>query len=247
MGMSGEWVIVKLLEEYSFRNAFFASNDDDLLPLPGFGGGVRRARTENIPQSTASGWNPRDRSESPTGAGSIGGGVDSENTRENIIEHERRRQEIMNLLGIMLGDGNPLGGAGNGPRRSIPNPLFRLFGGIGDPRDYAFGQSGIDDIMTQLMEQTNQANAPPHLTESEIARLPRTTVKGSDLGEHSECPVCQDEFTNEGDGEVVVHLSCNHHFHPACIESWLKLNATCPVCRKEVVRGGAPSCGVGNE
>ncbi|KAI9334928.1 hypothetical protein BDR26DRAFT_866432 [Obelidium mucronatum] len=169
-------------------------------------------------------------------------GADANDPGESA-EEERRRQDIMNLLGILMmaagRGGNALGQEpglqqADGRQPRMVNPLFHLFGGVGDPRDYAFGQGGVDDIVTQLMEQARQSNAPPHLTEEQVAQLPHVTVKGSDLGEHPECAVCQDEFTNEGEGESVVKLSCNHHFHPPCIESWLKLNATCPVCRKAV-------------
>jgi hypothetical protein len=24
---------------------------------------------------------------------------------------------------------------------------------------------------------------------------------------------------------------CNHYFHAACIDEWLKMNGTCPICR----------------
>ncbi|KAJ3025146.1 UNVERIFIED_CONTAM: hypothetical protein HDU68_007433, partial [Siphonaria sp. JEL0065] len=74
-------------------------DDEDEAFLPGFGGGVRRARIENIPRPA--GIDPRDRSESPVD--SIGrGGVARENTQEFIMEQERRRQEIMNLLGMLM-------------------------------------------------------------------------------------------------------------------------------------------------
>ncbi|KAJ3118264.1 hypothetical protein HK100_000637 [Physocladia obscura] len=172
----------------------------------------------------------------------------------------QRRQRISNLVDLLMrlqmqhegftavsldsdneDSVNPLlGGGGSGvgatshPTRAA-HPLFRLFGGIGNPRDYVFGQTGIDDIVTQLMEQANRDNAPPHLTDDQIAQLPRTNVRAEDLREQSECAVCQDEFSNEPEGEAAVILSCNHYFHPACIETWLKLNASCPVCRKSVI------------
>ncbi|KAJ3286640.1 hypothetical protein HDU79_006315 [Rhizoclosmatium sp. JEL0117] len=151
-------------------------------------------------------------------------------------EEIRRREALIGLLQMIMSRRPPLVPVETEARASsIPNPLFRLFGGIGDPRDYAFGQAGMDDIITQLMDQANQSNGPPHLTDAQIAALPRATVKPKDLGDHPECPVCQDDFAE--DGEEVVKLECVHHFHPACIESWLKLNATCPVCRKSVAVG----------
>ncbi|KAI9355965.1 hypothetical protein DFJ73DRAFT_249534 [Zopfochytrium polystomum] len=112
-----------------------------------------------------------------------------------------------------------------------------LFGGepmVGNPGDYVFGTQSLDRVISQLMEQYSSSNAPPPASEAAIAGLKRIMVKGSDLGDHPECAVCQDEFSNEGDGEIAVRLECSHHFHPTCIESWLKVNGTCPVCRKRV-------------
>ncbi|CAK9168148.1 unnamed protein product [Ilex paraguariensis] len=45
----------------------------------------------------------------------------------------------------------------------------------------------------------------------------------------SECSICLMEFK---DGEFCCVLpSCNHNFHVHCIENWLRLNKTCPLCR----------------
>ncbi|KAI8837070.1 hypothetical protein BC829DRAFT_405234 [Chytridium lagenaria] len=105
---------------------------------------------------------------------------------------------------------------------------------VGNPGDYVFGQQGLDTIITQLMEQNTLRNAPPPASDYDIANLPRVKVRGSDLGEHPECAVCQDDFTNEGEGEYANRLLCGHHFHPDCIGNWLKVNGTCPVCRKRI-------------
>ena len=41
-------------------------------------------------------------------------------------------------------------------------------------------------------------------------------------------------------------LGCGHRYHDVCMDRWLckcnakELLATCPACRGEVVRGGAP-------
>ncbi|KAJ3246561.1 hypothetical protein HDU77_008913, partial [Chytriomyces hyalinus] len=127
---------------------------------------------------------------------------------------ERRREEVTRMIHLLFnGMGSVRSGSGSGS-----NSLFQLFGGIGDPRDYAFGQSGYDDVITQLMGQLGQGNTP-HLTEDQIARLPRVFVRAKDLGEHPECPVCQEDFSNEGSGEQAVKLECLHHFHPSCIEN----------------------------
>ncbi|KAJ3079800.1 hypothetical protein HK100_010310, partial [Physocladia obscura] len=59
-----------------------------------------------------------------------------------------------NTVDLSIGGGSGASAVSGGPAR-VTHPLFRLFGGIGNPRDYVFGQTGIDDIVTQLMEQAN--------------------------------------------------------------------------------------------
>ncbi|KAI9347963.1 hypothetical protein DFJ73DRAFT_835970 [Zopfochytrium polystomum] len=106
---------------------------------------------------------------------------------------------------------------------------------VGNPGDYVFGQQSLDRVITQLMEQNTISNAPPPASDATIAALKRVTVKGSELGDHPECSVCQEDFTSDEQGEVAVRLDCNHHYHPLCIENWLKVNGTCPICRKKVL------------
>ena len=53
----------------------------------------------------------------------------------------------------------------------------------------------------------------------------------------AECSICLSEF-NVGDKCRLLGCHPTHVFHAACIDSWLQLNASCPICRHEVdVRG----------
>ncbi|KAJ3300020.1 hypothetical protein HK104_005274 [Borealophlyctis nickersoniae] len=116
------------------------------------------------------------------------------------------------------------------------NPLMNLLNMVGNPGDYVFGQQGLDEVITQLMEQHTQRNQPPAATEEVIKSLSRLSVRKTELGEHTECSVCQDDFE---EGEELRKLPCKHLFHPHCIESWLKVNGTCPVCRYSLVGTGS--------
>ncbi|KAJ3321241.1 hypothetical protein HDV06_004466 [Boothiomyces sp. JEL0866] len=49
--------------------------------------------------------------------------------------------------------------------------------------------------------------------------------------EHNQCCVCISEYEN---GQVLRQLGCNHYFHQACIDQWLSMNATCPLCINHV-------------
>ncbi|KAJ0569857.1 putative transcription factor C2H2 family [Helianthus annuus] len=39
------------------------------------------------------------------------------------------------------------------------------------------------------------------------------------------------------DGAELLSLPCNHHFHATCIVKWLKMNATCPLCKYNILKG----------
>lgn len=44
----------------------------------------------------------------------------------------------------------------------------------------------------------------------------------------SECCVCLAQYV---EGAELCSLPCNHHFHFRCISRWLRINATCPLCK----------------
>lgn len=66
---------------------------------------------------------------------------------------------------------NLFGGLGNGPATLLADFL----GGGGRSGDYVFGQQGLDDVISQLMEQTRGSTAPPPATKEAIAKLERFT------------------------------------------------------------------------
>ncbi|CAG8593894.1 2510_t:CDS:2 [Racocetra persica] len=104
--------------------------------------------------------------------------------------------------------------------------IFNLFNLNGDPRDYAWGSTGFDNIISQLMEQQAGRQAPPPATEEIINNIPKTKITKKQVAEEQlGCPVCKDEFIVD---EEVLILPCTHSFHKDCITQWLKVNGTCP-------------------
>ncbi|GFT83365.1 RING finger protein 44 [Nephila pilipes] len=80
------------------------------------------------------------------------------------------------------------------------------------------------------------------LQRAEINRLPTrkytipsgaSTSSGAEVPHkraelNKECQVCLNDYVN---GDVLRILPCFHEFHTPCIDPWLKINHTCPVCR----------------
>ena len=46
------------------------------------------------------------------------------------------------------------------------------------------------------------------------------------------CSICLDEDNTH---QTWVKLPCQHKYHKLCIEKWLRVNLSCPMCRQEVI------------
>ncbi|KAF3448701.1 hypothetical protein FNV43_RR09414 [Rhamnella rubrinervis] len=55
----------------------------------------------------------------------------------------------------------------------------------------------------------------------ESRRLPRPS--------ENTCPICLSEYQPKEELRTIPE--CNHYFHAGCVDEWLKMNATCPLCR----------------
>lgn len=96
----------------------------------------------------------------------------------------------------------------------LPKYKFRTFGD--SEKQYGKIQGTIGGIMT--MTECDTDTRVQHV-------LPL---------EDAECGIC---LCSYDDGTELRELPCRHHFHSACIEKWLYINATCPLCKFNVKNG----------
>ncbi|XP_042505854.1 E3 ubiquitin-protein ligase At1g12760-like [Macadamia integrifolia] len=54
--------------------------------------------------------------------------------------------------------------------------------------------------------------------------------------EDAECCICLSSYE---DGVELRELPCGHHFHCTCIDKWLYINATCPLCKYNILKSGS--------
>jgi hypothetical protein len=47
------------------------------------------------------------------------------------------------------------------------------------------------------------------------------------------CVICQSKYQ---DDQIICKLWCDHHFCKKCIFEWLKLDAKCPLCKRDCRR-----------
>jgi len=118
-----------------------------------------------------------------------------------------------------------------------------LPGGLGDAvergrmGDYVFNQEALDQIISNLMENSN-ASRPVPATDEIMDKLPREILEVGSSTLERDCAVCKEQFqleTEDPDEQIVITLPCGHPFHSACILPWLKSSGTCPVCRHQLI------------
>ncbi|XP_048129704.1 E3 ubiquitin-protein ligase At1g63170 [Rhodamnia argentea] len=54
-------------------------------------------------------------------------------------------------------------------------------------------------------------------------------------GEDAVCCICLSRYA---DNDELKELPCHHVFHVDCIDKWLKINASCPLCKSEISESG---------
>jgi hypothetical protein len=117
--------------------------------------------------------------------------------------------------------------------------------GDGDDTEAAAGPSSQGDIetCTPAPPQSQPADDDGHMEDSASvaasdASSSQESPHGGWLGkrhvaaEDACCCVCLGRYT--ADSAVTELPPCDHHFHTACIRTWLRVNASCPLCKARV-------------
>lgn len=90
------------------------------------------------------------------------------------------------------------------------------------------------ESLLQLEENLGEVKRR-HLAVDSVRNLPRLIYTLSFRGEGRKigvnCAICMVEY-NEGDR--LIRLPCCHLLHEQCLEDWLAVRATCPICRETV-------------
>ena len=111
-------------------------------------------------------------------------------------------------------------------------------------------QGSVNQLLLEHAMHVSLQDEPkgvPPIEAADWENTPEVTVSEYHLRlqTNQTCSVCHDGFTV---GQVARQLPCGHLFCPDCIEEWLKLHRSCPLCRREVVDVPKPawnllSCG----
>jgi len=113
------------------------------------------------------------------------------------------------------------------------------------------GHGGHDDLGSPIPEGLSQLQSSMISTLLSAAEHPPKEIRGvpdsfldglervpkNKLRKEMECPICGEPFLDDP-YPLVVRLPCNekHVFDLECIRPWLKVNPTCPLDRKEMLK-----------
>ncbi|XP_054800472.1 RING-H2 finger protein ATL67-like [Prosopis cineraria] len=109
---------------------------------------------------------------------------------------------------------------------SDPNPNM-------NPSGSNAGSEGIvlPRVIFVAEEEDDNESAVVGLDENVINSYPRLQYSRGAMGVGSStmCSICLCEYR---DSEILRMMpECRHYFHLWCLDAWLKLNGSCPVCR----------------
>nr|XP_043626955.1 E3 ubiquitin-protein ligase At1g63170-like [Erigeron canadensis] len=113
---------------------------------------------------------------------------------------------IISILGVHE-DMNQVKGASEESINALPTHKFKVKKGNSDTKD---NDSGVDEGGV-LATGTDKERAIS--------------------GEDAVCCICLAKYA---DNDLLRELPCSHFFHIECVDKWLKINASCPLCKFEI-------------
>lgn len=139
---------------------------------------------------------------------------------ENLINS--RNRDISLFLPFLLGlnaapEGRP-------DRIVLINPFTQ--GMVVIERSSGGENSSSSNFESLIDELLSRKSGRPPASKAAIDAMESVEVAGGD-----QCVICLEEWEA---GERAKRMPCDHRFHGECIEKWLKIHGSCPVCRYEM-------------
>ncbi|XP_047960046.1 E3 ubiquitin-protein ligase MPSR1 [Salvia hispanica] len=88
--------------------------------------------------------------------------------------------------------------------------------------------SGFESFLEELFSR--KSGRPPASKAAIEAMETVEVVVGEEEG-GDQCVICLEDWEA---GEKAKRMPCKHRFHGECIEKWLRIHGSCPVCRYEM-------------
>jgi hypothetical protein len=87
---------------------------------------------------------------------------------------------------------------------------------------------GVGVVYLIFHPQSEDLAPVPTSEPEEKAEIEMTSIFTEKRVSLDVCAICNDDMT-----DAVQSIQCGHVFHKACIEEWIKMHPTCPLCRSD--------------
>lgn len=133
-------------------------------------------------------------------------------------------------------------------RRAIADHFVDFFAAAPEELNHTLNSFGVESplvraLIAQLQEQTenNGRQAPSGVSDSYLDSLVRVSRPALQKTVDEKCAICACRFLDD-EYPLVVELPCpgKHRFDLECVGPWLKLHASCPLCRKDLLKPKEP-------
>ncbi|KAL9367476.1 hypothetical protein Peur_038675 [Populus x canadensis] len=108
-----------------------------------------------------------------------------------------------------------------------------LFAGVSPFNDSTFQTERPHTVQESCKKK------PPGLTQdalqclqSEVFSCLGKGIEGGSSQVSRDCSICLESFS---EGDELIRLPCDHRFHSACLDPWVRTCGDCPYCRRDIV------------
>lgn len=119
-----------------------------------------------------------------------------------------------------------------------PRPRRLVMGGAGKAE--AGGMEGLAKVALSAMETRAFCPEAPKRRKlfPKLPKPPAAAPTDASVLTLDACPICLEDYR---DSEELRVLPCGHEFHRACVDPWIILQRTCPLCQYDTVLQDFPS------
>ncbi|XP_021905977.1 putative RING-H2 finger protein ATL21A [Carica papaya] len=110
--------------------------------------------------------------------------------------------------------------------------IVRIWQKLGGNKDEGEAPQTVTEPPLPPVSHQEPVVLPRGLDEGRIAAYPKMVIgESGKVAENfeSNCPICLCDYKPKETLKIIP--DCTHYFHVDCIDAWLRVNASCPVCR----------------
>jgi len=91
-------------------------------------------------------------------------------------------------------------------------------------------------MMRRGMLHTSKAAPAGALEKNTVTITEADFRQMSSADEPLQCSICIDDFDFSAEEVVVKTRACDHLFHKSCLQNWLNVDRSCPLCREDLAK-----------